>query len=234
MGNIRLAVVGGAQPRGGWHLSAITRLQGFSSGSPAASPHPWSPRMVTTSLMVGRSEPGCSLCPALSFKDLHHPSCGGGGGRRAGVLPPAWVGEPPLSSAFRGEGAHRPSGRADFDNAGPVGSKRRQLQHAWFAGSAGPGAASGATSHRWGGVWPSAHRMGSCCAVRTGDCPRCRTPLGWRSCSWIVLSSLQHDASGRRSVPVRPRDLEWGSVSVGWGDRRSLASSTGRPPTLWL
>jgi hypothetical protein len=28
---------------------------------------------VTTSLMVGRSEPGCGLCPTLNFKDLHHP-----------------------------------------------------------------------------------------------------------------------------------------------------------------
>jgi hypothetical protein len=28
---------------------------------------------VTTSLMVGRSKTGCDLCPALSFKDLHHP-----------------------------------------------------------------------------------------------------------------------------------------------------------------
>jgi hypothetical protein len=33
---------------------------------------------VTTSLMVGRSKPGYGLCPALSFKDLHHPCCGGG------------------------------------------------------------------------------------------------------------------------------------------------------------
>jgi hypothetical protein len=64
-------VVGGAQPRGGWHLSAIARLQGFSSGSPAAFPHQWSRRMVTIGSMVGRSKPGCGLCPALSFKDLH-------------------------------------------------------------------------------------------------------------------------------------------------------------------
>jgi hypothetical protein len=71
-------VVGGAQPRGGWHLSAIARLQGFSSGSLAAFPHRWSPRMVTTSLMVGRSKPGCGLCPTLSFKDLHHPCWGRG------------------------------------------------------------------------------------------------------------------------------------------------------------
>jgi hypothetical protein len=69
----RLAAVGGAQLRGGWHLSAIARLQGFSSGSPAASPHQWSPKTVTTSSMVGRSKSGCGLCPALSFKYLHQP-----------------------------------------------------------------------------------------------------------------------------------------------------------------
>jgi hypothetical protein len=57
---------------------------------------------------------------------------------------------------------------ANFDNAGPVGRKRRQLQHAWPAGPAGSGAASGATSHRWGGAWLPAHRTGSCCAVRSG------------------------------------------------------------------
>jgi hypothetical protein len=34
--------------------------------------------MVTTGSMVGRSKSGCGLCPALSFKDLHHPCCGGG------------------------------------------------------------------------------------------------------------------------------------------------------------
>jgi hypothetical protein len=27
---------------------------------------------VTPSLMVGRSELGCGLCPSLSFKDVHH------------------------------------------------------------------------------------------------------------------------------------------------------------------
>jgi hypothetical protein len=74
----RLIVVGGTQLRGSWYLSAIARFQGFSSGSPAAAPRRWSPKTVTTSLMVGRSEPGCGLCPALSFKDLHHPCWGGG------------------------------------------------------------------------------------------------------------------------------------------------------------
>jgi hypothetical protein len=81
MGSARVAfvfAVGGTQLRGSWYLSVIARLQGFSSGIPAASPCRWSPKTVTTSSMVGRSEPGCGLCPALSFKDLHHPCWGGG------------------------------------------------------------------------------------------------------------------------------------------------------------
>jgi hypothetical protein len=92
-----LAAVGGALPHGGWHLSAIARLQGFSSGSPAAFPHRWSPRMVTTGSMVGRSKPGCVLCPALSFKDLHHPCWGGGRGEPGPAF--AWAGIPLLPPA---------------------------------------------------------------------------------------------------------------------------------------
>jgi hypothetical protein len=45
-----------------------------------------------------------------------------------------------------------------------------------------------------------------------GDHPRRRTPLGRRLCSWVVLPSLRHDASARRSVLARPRGLEWGST----------------------
>jgi hypothetical protein len=71
-------VVGGTQLRGSWYLSAIVRLQGFSSCSPVASPRRWSPKTVTSSLMAGRSEPGCDLGSALSFKDVHHPGWGGG------------------------------------------------------------------------------------------------------------------------------------------------------------
>jgi hypothetical protein len=70
-------VVGGTQLRRSWYLSAIVRLQGFSSGSPAASPHRWSPKTVTTSSWVGRSKPGCGLCPSLGFKDVHHQCWGG-------------------------------------------------------------------------------------------------------------------------------------------------------------
>jgi hypothetical protein len=42
---------------------------------------------VTTSSMVGRSEPGCGLCPALTFKDLRHPCWGGGRGEPGLYLP---------------------------------------------------------------------------------------------------------------------------------------------------
>jgi hypothetical protein len=69
-------VVGGTQLRGSWYLSAIVRLQGFSSCSPAASPCRWSPEMVTTSPWMGRSKPGGDLGLALSFKDVHHPCWG--------------------------------------------------------------------------------------------------------------------------------------------------------------
>src|SRR5688572_19938894 len=73
----RLVIVGGTQLRGSWYLSSIARLQGFSSGSLATSPRRWSPKTVTTSSMVGRSEPGYGLCPSLSLKDVHHQCWGG-------------------------------------------------------------------------------------------------------------------------------------------------------------
>jgi hypothetical protein len=83
----RLVVVGGTQLRGSWYLSALVRLQGFSSSSPATSPRRWSPKTVTTSSRVGRSKPGCSLYPALGFKDLHHPCWGGERGEPGLYLP---------------------------------------------------------------------------------------------------------------------------------------------------
>jgi hypothetical protein len=99
-------VVGGAQQRKGWYLSAIARLQRFSLGSPATSPHQWSPETVTTSSLVGRSEPGCGLCPALSFKDLHHPCWGGGRGEPRPAF--TWAGVPLLPPASGG-GNHPPA-----------------------------------------------------------------------------------------------------------------------------
>jgi hypothetical protein len=82
-----LVVVRGAQPCGGRSSSTIARLQGFSSCSPAATPHWWSSRGMTTSLVVERSEPGCGLPPALSFKDVHHLCWGGGRAELGSRLP---------------------------------------------------------------------------------------------------------------------------------------------------
>jgi hypothetical protein len=80
-------LVGGTQLHGSWYLSAIVRLQGFSSAGPAAPLRRRSPRMVTTSFWVGTSKPGCDLGPTLSFKDVHHPRWGGGHAEPALCLP---------------------------------------------------------------------------------------------------------------------------------------------------
>jgi hypothetical protein len=154
-------VVGGTQLRGSWYLSAIVRLQGFSSGSPAASPRRWSPKTVTTSPWVGRSKPGCDLGPALSFKDLHHPCWGGGRAEPELYLPRGFVGQPLLQHS-RERALTGLAGGADFDNAGPIGGEHRQLQRVRLAGSAGSGLAPGASSRRKGG----------CCAARTGGPPK--------------------------------------------------------------
>jgi hypothetical protein len=146
----RLAVVGGTQLRGSWYLSAIVWLQGFSSGSPAASPRRWSPKTVTTSSMVGRSEPGCGLCPALSFKDLHHPCWGGGRAEPELYLPHGFVGHPLLQHSGERVLTGLAEG-ADSDNAGLVGRERRQLQCVGLAGSAGSGSAPGAPFCRTSG-----------------------------------------------------------------------------------
>jgi hypothetical protein len=112
-------VIGGTQLRGSWYLSAIVRLQGFSSGSPAASPRWWSPKTVTSSSVVGRSEPGCDLGSALSFKDLRHPCWGGGRaepelylciGRPATSSSSFWWWKPSPSSAEEASSSHAGEG----------------------------------------------------------------------------------------------------------------------------
>jgi hypothetical protein len=61
-------IVGGTQLRGSWYLSAIVRLQGFSSCSPVAPLHRRSPKTVTSSSMAGESKPGCGLCPSSASR----------------------------------------------------------------------------------------------------------------------------------------------------------------------
>jgi hypothetical protein len=211
-----LAAVGGARPRGGWCSSDIARLQGFSSCSSAAVPHQWSSKMMTTSFAVGESKPGCGLCPTLSFKDVHHPCCGGGRAEPGFYLPhgPAsrlflqYSGERALTGLAEG---------ANFDNVGPAASvvicsvPGSLAQLALARPPTLPPAAwsgRGRPSTAWATVAPCA----------PGDHPRRRTPRGRRSCPWIVLSSLRYDASTWRLAPARLRGLEWGSAGAGWGD----------------
>jgi hypothetical protein len=139
------------------------------------------------------------------------------GARRAGALPPVWAGGPPLPSAFRGEGAHRPSGGGGLRQRGAVRSQAssapaclaRWLSWLWrcFRCHLPPLGRSVAVRSPWAAVAPCApeDRLGR------------RTPLGRRSCSWIVLSPLRHNASVQRSVHARPRGLEWGSTGALWG-----------------
>jgi hypothetical protein len=196
----RLVVVGGTQLRGSWYLSAIARLQGFSSGSPAASPCRWSPKTVTTSSTVGRSKPGCDLCPALSFKDLRHPGWGGGRAEPELYLLRGFVGH--LLPQHSGERALTGlAGGSDFDNAGLVGGERRQLQCVGLASSAGSGSAPGAPSLRESG----------CRAARTEGPPKtsraARAAFVFLGCPafapvWRLCAEVGARPSGRIRVGI--------------------------------
>jgi hypothetical protein len=105
---------------------------------------------VTTSLMVGRSKPGCDLCPALNFKDLHHPCWGGGRAEPELYLPHGFVGHPLLQHSGERVLTGLAEG-ANSDNTGLVGRERRQLQRVGLAGSAGSGSAPGTPSRRTSG-----------------------------------------------------------------------------------
>jgi hypothetical protein len=88
---------------------------------------------------------------------------------------------------------------ANFDNAGPVGRKRRQLQRAWLAGLAGSVAASDAASCRLIRAWSSVHRTGDCCVVRTGGSSK--TPYAaWAA--FVFLDCLVLTLAQRLHVEV--------------------------------
>jgi hypothetical protein len=133
-------LVGGTQPQGSWYLSAIVRLQGFSSCSPVAPLHRRSPRMVTSGLMVGESEPGCDLGPTLSFKDVHHPRWGGDRAEPALYLPRGSA-SCPLPRRSGEEALTGPAGGADLDSVGLIDDGRRHLQRVGVVGF-GPGGPS--------------------------------------------------------------------------------------------
>jgi hypothetical protein len=189
-------VVGGTQLRGSWYLSAIARLQGFSSASPAV-PLRWrSPETVTTSPWVGRSKPGCDLGPTLSFKDVHHPCWGGGRAEPELYLPRGFVGRPLLRRS-RERALTGPAGGSDFDNAGLVDGGRRQPQRVGLVSLA-----PGAPSYRKAVAAPCARE----------DRPRYRALPGRRSCSGAVLPLHRYSASRGGRCPTHPGGSEWGSA----------------------
>jgi hypothetical protein len=178
-------LVGGTQLHGSWYLSAIVRLQGFSSVGPAAPLHRRSPRMVTTSFWVGKSKPGCDLGPTLSFKDVHHPRWGGGHAEPALYLPRGSAG-PPFPRRSGVEALAGPAGGADLDNVGLIDGGRRHLQRVGVVGRA-PGG-------------PSCRRAAAAPCARE-DHPRCRALLGRRSCSGVALLLHWDGALAQRPVP---------------------------------
>jgi hypothetical protein len=157
--------VGGVQPQGGWHPFTTIRLQGFSSHSPAAVPRRRSPRRMTTSLVVGRSKPGCDLSPTLSFKDVYHPSCVG---RRVepGPYPPYGLVTHFFLHHSEGKGVYQSCG-----GGGPWLHRAGRLQAVSYSvsgplGLDGSGTTSDATSCRLVGAWLPIHRTGDSRAMR--------------------------------------------------------------------
>jgi hypothetical protein len=159
--------------------------------------------MVTTRSMVGISEPGCGLCPALSFKDLHHPGWGGGRAEPELYLPRGFMGH--LLPQHSGERALTGlAGGSDFDNAGPVGGERRQLQRVGLAGSVGSGSAPGAPSHRENG----------CRVVLTGGPPKtsraARAAFVFLGCpAFAPVWRLRVEVGARPSGRIRVGICRW-------------------------
>ena len=178
-------LVGGTQLRGSWYLSAIVRLQGFSSAGPAAPLRRRSPRMVTTSFWVGKSKPGCDLGPTLSFKDVHHPRWGGSHAEPALYLPRGSAGRP-FPRRLGVEALAGPADGADLDNVGLIDGGRRHPQRVGVVGRASGG--------------PSCRRATAVPRARE-DHPRFRAPLGRRSCSGVALLLHWDGALAQRLAP---------------------------------
>jgi hypothetical protein len=179
---------------------------------------------MTTSLVVERSELGCGLPPALSFKDVHHPCWGGGQAELGSAFRMGWW--PASSSIIRGRRAFTSLGlaeEANFGYAGPANCRCHRPPRARFPGLDGLGAAFDAASYYLVGVWLPVHYTGDGRAVRRsatstaspapaatpGGRTRRRTPWGRRSRSWMVLSSFPQ--RGRERGPLRAH----------WGGRHS-------------
>jgi hypothetical protein len=183
---------------------------------------------VTTNSMVGRSESGYDLGPALSFKDLHHPGWGGGQAKPELYLPRGFVGHL-LPQHSRERALTGLAGGSDFDNAGLVGDECRQLQRVGLVGSAGSGSAPGAPSRRESGCRaartrgpPETSRAARAAFVFWG-CPAF-APVR-RLCAEVGAPLVREDPSG--DLPVG----RWlPSLELRWWRLKKSSSPTGSPP----
>jgi hypothetical protein len=155
---------------------------------------------MTTILVVERSDPGCGLPLALSFKDVHHPCWGGGRAELGSRLLHGLAARFFLQHSGE-KGIHQPCGGGELR---VCGTGRLQAATARFPGLDGLGTASDAASCRLVGAWLSDHHTGDGRAVRRfatstaspappaapGGRTRRRAPRGRRPRSWMVLSSL--------------------------------------------
>jgi hypothetical protein len=91
---LALAVVGGARPCGDRHLSAIARLQGFSSCSPIAFPHQWAFWWREASRAAASAPPSASRIFVIRAEAEERTEWG---------VASAWAGNPFLPPAFGGE-----------------------------------------------------------------------------------------------------------------------------------
>jgi hypothetical protein len=98
---LALAVVGGARPCGDRHLSAIARLQGFSSCSLAAFPHQWAVWWREASRATASAPPSASRIFVIRAEAEERTEWG---------VASAWAGNPFLPPTFGGE-RHPPAPR---------------------------------------------------------------------------------------------------------------------------
>jgi hypothetical protein len=178
-------VVGGTQLRGSRHLSAIVRLQGFSSVSPAASPRRWTPETVTTSPWVGEASRAVILVPpSASGMFIILAGVEAGLSRSSTFCTGSWVS---LSFNVRGRGRSL-----------ALREGRTSTMRGWS--TTGVASLSALDSPAWLLVPPPATKAVVAPCARE-DHPRCRALPGRRSCSGVVLPLHRYGASTRRSVP---------------------------------
>jgi hypothetical protein len=98
---LALAAVGGARSRGGWYLSAIVRLQGFSSCSPAAFPHQWAVWWGEASRVAASASPLASRIFVILAEAEERTEWG---------VASAWAGNPFLPQRLGEKGILQPCG----------------------------------------------------------------------------------------------------------------------------